>query len=247
MEASAAGTQRARPEEGRHRLPGRADHRDRLHGARLLARGGARDRGRRGGCAGARGAARVLRPDVPDRVGVLLHEPRRSGLRHHFLVDHAGDGPEPRMGGRLGRGHHRNPRDRLARPGGGVLHVRPLRPYRAPRLHVGERGVHAADHRRDDHDLRARHRALRASAARDDPVPGRRPAAVRDRGPGQGRPPVVRALLALAVRRRLELRARDRPAHGSVHLLGLGERGEPERGDRGLGLCARAWRRCSRP
>ena len=47
MEAAAAGTQRARPEEGRDRLPGRADHRDRLHGARLLAGRGAGDRGGR--------------------------------------------------------------------------------------------------------------------------------------------------------------------------------------------------------
>ena len=36
---------------------------------------------------------------------------------------------------------------------------------RAARLHARERGLHAGDHRRDDHDLRARHRALGAACS----------------------------------------------------------------------------------
>ena len=52
-------------------------------------------------------------------------------------------------------------------------------------LHARERGLHARDHRRDDHHLRARHRAVGAGAAGDDPVPGRGAAAVRGGRPGQ--------------------------------------------------------------
>ena len=55
------------------------------------------------------------------------------------------------------------------------------------------------------------------------------------------------ALVAQPVRDRVDERAHRRPAHRRVHLLGLGERGEPDRGGRGLGLGARAARRSSRP
>ena len=55
-----------------------------------------------------------VRPDVPDRLGLLLHEPRRSGLRHVVLLGHPRDGPEPRLGRRLGDLHHRHHRDRFA-------------------------------------------------------------------------------------------------------------------------------------
>ena len=42
------------------------------------------------------------------------------------------------------------------------------------------------------------------------------------------------AVLAVAVGGQHLRRAGARPAHGRVHLLGLGERGQPQRGDRGL-------------
>ena len=53
-------------------------------------------------------------------------------------------------------------------------------------------------------------------------------------------------VMALAVRHRQHERTDPGRAHGGVHLLGLGERGQPERGDRGLELGARAWRRSRR-
>ena len=49
----------------------------------------------------ARGWCRV-HPDDHDRGGVLLDEPRRSGLRHNVLLGHEGDGPVARLDGRLG-------------------------------------------------------------------------------------------------------------------------------------------------
>ena len=36
---------------------------------------------------------RRVRPDAADRVVLLLHEPRRPGLRHDVLVGDARDGP----------------------------------------------------------------------------------------------------------------------------------------------------------
>ena len=68
-----------------------------------------------------------------------------------------------------------------------------------------------------------------------------RTAAVRRRGPDQGggqrRPRRLdrrRVVVVLAVRRGQHQRPRARAVERLVHLLGLGERGQPERGDRGL-------------
>ena len=46
---------------------------------------------------------RGVHPDAADRVGVLLHEPRRPGLRHDVLLGHEGDGPVVRAGWAAGR------------------------------------------------------------------------------------------------------------------------------------------------
>src|SRR5215208_4999781 len=48
-------------------------------------------------------------------------------------------GPRPGMDRRLGGHDHGHPRDRLARAGGGVLHVRPVRRRWIARLHRGQR------------------------------------------------------------------------------------------------------------
>ena len=47
--------------------------------------------------------ARRLPPDAADRLGLLLHEPRRPGLRHDLLVGHQGDGAARRAGSAAGR------------------------------------------------------------------------------------------------------------------------------------------------
>ena len=49
------------------------------------------------------------------------------------------------------------------------------------------------------------------------------------------------AVLVLALRGRRPQRARARAAHRRLHLLGLGERGEPERGDARTPTAPRAW------
>ena len=109
---------------GCDRLLGRAGGGDRLDRAGLLAGRGDRDRGRGRGAAGAGRAAGLVRPDVPDRGGLLLHEPRRPGLRHQLLLDHPRDRPGRRLGRRLRGLHHRPDRDRLARRRRRVLHLR---------------------------------------------------------------------------------------------------------------------------
>ena len=120
-------------------------------------------------------------------------------------------------------------------------------PGRSARLQGGERIFTLHHHRGDDDDLRDRHRAVGAHPARHDLRPGRRAAAVRGGRADQGRGAHVRAVLALAVRDRQHQRADPRRAHRGVHLLGLGERGQPQRGDVGLGQLPRAWRRSPRP
>ena len=64
-----------------------------------------------------------------------------------------------------------------------------------------------------------------------------------DAGGGVDRP---LAVLVLALRGRRQQRADPRGAHRSLHLLGLGERREPERGELGLRQCSRAGRRSCR-
>ena len=159
-----------RAEEERDRVLGCRDRGHLLHGARLLDRRGHRDRGGRRRPAGAGDPVPVVHPDVPDRDGVLLHEPRRPGLRHQLLLDHARDRAEHRLDRGLRRVHHGPDRDRLAGRRGGVLHLR------HPRLRVGAAHVragrvvdraaagHAAvggDHRGGHGHLRDRHRARR--------------------------------------------------------------------------------------
>ncbi len=187
--AAGPADERARSQEGRDRLPRRADHRHLLDGAGLLAGGGAGDRRRAGRGAGAGGAAGQLRPDVPDRVVVLLHEPRRSGLRHVVLLDHAGDRPGRRLARRLGDLHDRHPRRRLARRRRRLLHLRPRDARLAARLEGRGDDLRDRDHPRDDGDLRDRHRAVGALPAGADLRPGRGAAAVRhrrDRARGRG-------------------------------------------------------------
>ena len=46
---------------------------------------------------------RLVHPDAADRVGLLLHEQGRPGLRHELHLGDAGDGPAPRVARPAGR------------------------------------------------------------------------------------------------------------------------------------------------
>ena len=134
----------------------------------LLARGGDRPDRRPCRCRGSRRAARVVRADAPDRVGVLLPEQGRPGLRHDVLVGDAGDGALVGLARWLGDRDDGRARDRRARRRRRALRPPDARPRR-PRRRQGrdhDRGDRAD--RRDDGDLRPRHGALRASAERPD-------------------------------------------------------------------------------
>ena len=81
-------------------------------------------------------------PMLLHRRVLLLHEPCRSGLRHHLLVGHQGDGPVRGLDRRLG--DHRRRHHRHGQPGPD------RRPLQLPALRLAERGRldHGGDHRR---------------------------------------------------------------------------------------------------
>ena len=97
--------------------------------------------------AGAGRAAGVLRADVLHRRGLLLHEPRRPGLRHDVLVGHARARAVAGLDGRLGDLHHRHPRRRLAGRRGRPLLLRADRRGRRGRLQGGRDGPRRGHHR----------------------------------------------------------------------------------------------------
>ena len=112
---SAEERRRRGPEGERDRVRRRAVDRAGVDGARLFARRrhrlGRRRRRRPGACR----AAHLVHPDVPDRGGVLLHEPCRPGRGHDVLLGDPRDGAVRRLDRRLGGDHDGHPRRRLAR------------------------------------------------------------------------------------------------------------------------------------
>ena len=146
--------------------------------------------------------------------------------------------------------HDRDPRRRLARRRGRALHVRARR--LGVRGGVEDRGDGARGrvHRRDDGDLHHRHRAHRGDPGRADRAPGRSAAPLRGSGALQGvrrhrsrRLVEARARLVLALCHLEHLDSRLGAPDRGLHLLGLGERREPDGGDARLRAGARSRRR----
>ena len=128
----------------------------------------------------------LVHADVLRRHGVLLHEPRRPGLRHDVLVGDTGDGTVGRLDRGLGDLRDRHPGRGLPGRRGGPLHVPVLRPRRPRRLEGRDHAVRRDHHRRDDGHVRHRHRDLRPLPGHHDHRPGRGAPAFRRRGPGEG-------------------------------------------------------------
>ena len=122
---AARGTRRSRggAQARRHLVPRRAGDRPGVHLARLLAGGHHRPGGRARRRLRARGAAGVVRADADDRLGLLLPQPGRPGLRHDVLLGHPRDGAVVGLDRRLGDRDDRRAGHRLAR-----RHGRPVRP-----------------------------------------------------------------------------------------------------------------------
>ena len=121
-------------EDRRARLRLERRDRRRLDGAGLQPGRVARPRGGAwpaSACSRRRSCCR-LHPDALHRGVVLLHEPRRPGLRHDLLVGHAGDGPVRGLDGRLG--DHRRRHHRHGQPGAD------RRPLQLPARRLAERG-----------------------------------------------------------------------------------------------------------
>ena len=176
----------ARLKGKRDRLQGRPDHRHSLDGAGLLAGGGHRAGGGDGRRTGAGGTPGLVRSDVLRSHGLLLHEPRRPGLRHDVLVGDAGHGTVGRLDRGLGDLRDRHPGRRVPGRRGGPLHVPVFWSRRPRRLEGGDHPVRRDHHRRDDGHVRHRHRALGPLPGHLDHRPGRRAPALRRRGPGEG-------------------------------------------------------------
>ena len=143
-----------------------------------------------------------------------------------------------RVARRLGGLHDGDPRRRLARRRWCPVHVRALRVGRCGRVEDCGDGAGRHLHRRDDGDLHHRNRAHSRGAGRDDRPADRGAAALRRRRPLQGVRRQrsaglheARARLALAVRDLQHVDARLRAVDRRLHLLGLGERGQPHGGD----------------
>ncbi len=173
-------------EEERDRVRLQRRYRRRLNRAGLQPRRHPRFRRRSGRLRLAGDPAGQLRPDVPGRRLLLLHEQSRPRLWHQLLLGDEGDGPSPRLVCRLDNHHHRHRRDGQPGPNRGPLFLPP------GRLGIGCRIDFRRDRRRrrldrdHDRDRGDRDRALR-------PHPGRvarrrdlHPGIVRDRRPGQG-------------------------------------------------------------
>ncbi len=163
---------RRRTEAGRDRLLRRPGDRAGVHLAGVLA--GRRDRTDRAPRRGLRprGAARQLRADAADRVGVLLPQLRRPGLRHDVLLGHPGDGAVVRVVRRLGDRDDRRSRHRLARRGGRLLlDVRP-RSRLGRRDRLARASPHRAAHLGDDGGVRVGHRGVGQAPERADRGPG---------------------------------------------------------------------------
>ena len=155
---------RARPRRDRlRRLAGNRAQRDvagLLAGRRHRADRRARGRRRAGSPAG------LLRADAPDRLGLLLPQQGRPGLRHHVLLGDEGTRALVGLAGRLGDHHDRGARDRGARRRRRALRPPHIRPRQPRRRQGGDHDRRRRPDRPDDRDLRPRHRALRAGAER---------------------------------------------------------------------------------
>ena len=96
-------------------------------------------------------------PDGVHRRRLLLHEPGRSGLRHHVRLGDQGDGTVARLAGRLGDRRGGRARDAEPRGRGGQLHLPAVRRHSDDGR--GGRGRDRVDHHHD-RDLLHRHRAV---------------------------------------------------------------------------------------
>ena len=225
------GVGRRQGPEGRgDRLRVERRHRRRLDRSRLQPRGEPlRRRGRRRPVLPGRALGRVP-ADALHRVRLLLHEPPGPGLRHHVQLG---------LRSRSGLGDHRRRRHRDGEP----------RPDRRPLQLPAGRDRRAVDpggdlRRRDldrDHDrhLLHRHRAVGAdadrAARRRDPRArglrrGRPGPGLRRRLPRLDRP---EPRLAQPVQHRQHDRADRRSPDRGLHLLGVGQCGDCQRGNRG--------------
>ena len=150
----------------------------------------------------------------------------------------------------LGGDHDRDPRRRLARRCGRALHVRARRLGVRGGVEVCRHGARGRVHRRHDGDLHNRHGAHRGDPGRADRASGRGATPLRRSGALQGvrrhrsrRLVEARARLVLALCHLEHVDSRLCAAHRGLHLLGLGERREPDRGDARLRTGTRPRRR----
>ena len=179
MHVTAGRKARSRTQGWSHRLRRRAGDRAQLDLAGLLHRRCHRCAGRPRRCARAGHHAGVVRTDAADRVGVLLPQQGRSGLRHDVLLGHPRDGPLGRLARWLGDHDDRCPRRRFARRRRGQLHTAWVRARLVGRQRLDQAIAGGAADPRDDRDLRRRHRRVGKAAERPDPGPGRLPPDLR--------------------------------------------------------------------
>ncbi len=174
------------PEKKRDRLRLERRHRRRLDRAGLQPRRDARLRRRRGGDEVAGDPADQLRPDVPGRGRLLLHEQSRPGLRHQLLLGDQGDGPAARLDGGLGDRRRRRAGD--GEPGADrrPLHVRALRLARGRRIDRRRHPRRGRLDHLDDLDRAAGDRALRPHPDRPARGGDLHPRPLLDRRLGQG-------------------------------------------------------------